>query len=119
VANSPEVQRALTPDEYANLLLQRMSLDEQLGQLIIVQFAGQSATPEALLRGLRDFMDETIVRERTQAALAQWHTPDSAERIAETILAEVKPTARTNRAPALPSLEDGGYEPAFQTRSIL
>jgi len=48
VARSPDVQRALTPGAYADLLLQRMTLDEQLGQLIIVQFAGQDATPEAL-----------------------------------------------------------------------
>jgi beta-N-acetylhexosaminidase len=48
VANASDAQRALTPGEYAALLLQRMTLDEQLGQLIIVQFAGQDATPEAL-----------------------------------------------------------------------
>jgi beta-N-acetylhexosaminidase len=48
VANSPNAQHAMTADEYADLLLQRMTLDEQLGQLIIVQFAGQSTTPEAL-----------------------------------------------------------------------
>jgi beta-N-acetylhexosaminidase len=48
VANSPKAQHTLTADEYADLLLGRMTLDEQLGQLIIVQFAGQSATPEAL-----------------------------------------------------------------------
>jgi len=48
VASAPNAQQALTADEYADLLLGRMTLDEQLGQLIIVQFAGQSATPEAL-----------------------------------------------------------------------
>jgi beta-N-acetylhexosaminidase len=48
VAGSPNAQHVLTADEYANLLMGRMTLDEQLGQLIIVQFAGQSATPEAL-----------------------------------------------------------------------
>ena len=48
VANSPNAQHILTADEYADLLMGRMTLDEQLGQLIIVQFAGQSATPEAL-----------------------------------------------------------------------
>jgi UDP-N-acetylglucosamine--N-acetylmuramyl-(pentapeptide) pyrophosphoryl-undecaprenol N-acetylglucosamine transferase len=79
----------------------------------------KSATPEALLRGLRDFMDETVVRERTQTALAQWHTPDAAGRIAETILAELKPTARSKSARPMPDLEDTGYEPAFQSRSIL
>ena len=48
VASSPKAQHTLTADEYADLLMGRMTLDEQLGQLIIVQFAGQSATPEAL-----------------------------------------------------------------------
>ncbi|HEY7093429.1 MAG TPA: glycoside hydrolase family 3 N-terminal domain-containing protein [Ktedonobacterales bacterium] len=48
VADSPNAQHTLTADEYADLLMGRMTLDEQLGQLIIVQFAGQSATPEAL-----------------------------------------------------------------------
>jgi beta-glucosidase-like glycosyl hydrolase len=48
VANAPNAQHTLTADEYADLLMGRMTLDEQLGQLIIVQFAGQGATPEAL-----------------------------------------------------------------------
>jgi beta-N-acetylhexosaminidase len=48
VASSPDAQHTLTAEEYADLLMGRMTLDEQLGQLIIVQFAGQSATPEAL-----------------------------------------------------------------------
>jgi beta-glucosidase-like glycosyl hydrolase len=48
VANSPNARHTLTADEYADLLMGRMTLDEQLGQLIIVQFAGRSATPEAL-----------------------------------------------------------------------
>ncbi len=48
VASAPNAQHTLTADEYADLLMGRMTLDEQLGQLIIVQFAGQSATPEAL-----------------------------------------------------------------------
>jgi beta-N-acetylhexosaminidase len=48
VANASNAQHTLTADEYANLLMGHMTLDELLGQLIIVQFAGQSATPEAL-----------------------------------------------------------------------
>src|SRR4029434_2453256 len=48
VATSPNVQHTLTASEYRDLLRGRMTLDEQMGQLIIVQFAGQSATPEAL-----------------------------------------------------------------------
>jgi beta-N-acetylhexosaminidase len=48
VASAPNAQHTLTADEYADLLMGRMTFDEQLGQLIIVQFAGQSATPEAL-----------------------------------------------------------------------
>jgi beta-N-acetylhexosaminidase len=48
VERSPDLQRTLTPAEYADLLMGRMSLDQQLGQLVIVQFAGQEATPEAL-----------------------------------------------------------------------
>ncbi len=48
VASAPNAQHILTAGEYADLLMGRMTLDEKLGQLIIVQFAGQTATPEAL-----------------------------------------------------------------------
>jgi beta-N-acetylhexosaminidase len=38
----------LTPADYAALLTQRLTLDEALGQMMIGQFAGQNATPEAI-----------------------------------------------------------------------
>src|SRR5579885_1065385 len=38
----------LTPVEYAALLTQRLTLDEELGQMMIGQFAGQDATPEVI-----------------------------------------------------------------------
>ncbi|HEY7356501.1 MAG TPA: glycoside hydrolase family 3 N-terminal domain-containing protein [Ktedonobacterales bacterium] len=38
----------LTPAEYAALLTQRLTLDEALGQMMIGQFTGQDATPEAV-----------------------------------------------------------------------
>ncbi len=38
----------LTPAQYAALLVQHLSLDDQLGQLLLVQFAGRDATPDAI-----------------------------------------------------------------------
>jgi beta-N-acetylhexosaminidase len=41
-------QKPLTQTEYATLLTRNMSLDEKLGQLMLVQFIGQTATPDAI-----------------------------------------------------------------------
>ena len=38
----------LTPQEYAALLTQQLSLDDELGQLMMVQVAGQDLTPDAI-----------------------------------------------------------------------
>jgi beta-N-acetylhexosaminidase len=38
----------LTPTHYAALLAPHLSLDEQLGQLLLVQFAGSAATPDTV-----------------------------------------------------------------------
>lgn len=40
--------RPLTPQEYAALLTQRLSLDDELGQLMMVQIAGQDLSPDAI-----------------------------------------------------------------------
>ena len=47
----------------------------------------EKATPEALLRGVTDFMEDTVARERTRQALVQWHAPQAARQIAEAMLA--------------------------------
>jgi hypothetical protein len=45
----------------------------------------QSATPELLTRLVLELLANQAVRERMQAALAQWHTPDAAAQIADEI----------------------------------
>jgi UDP-N-acetylglucosamine--N-acetylmuramyl-(pentapeptide) pyrophosphoryl-undecaprenol N-acetylglucosamine transferase len=54
----------------------------------------EKATPEALLRGVTDFMDDTVARERTRQALVQWHSPQAARQIAEAMLAAAGMGAR-------------------------
>jgi UDP-N-acetylglucosamine--N-acetylmuramyl-(pentapeptide) pyrophosphoryl-undecaprenol N-acetylglucosamine transferase len=44
------------------------------------------ATPDVLCRLILDLIKDNIARERMQAALAKWHTPQAAEQIAETML---------------------------------
>jgi UDP-N-acetylglucosamine--N-acetylmuramyl-(pentapeptide) pyrophosphoryl-undecaprenol N-acetylglucosamine transferase len=44
------------------------------------------ATPEVLCRLILELVKDNVARERTQAALAKWHTPQAAEQIAETML---------------------------------
>jgi UDP-N-acetylglucosamine--N-acetylmuramyl-(pentapeptide) pyrophosphoryl-undecaprenol N-acetylglucosamine transferase len=46
----------------------------------------QSATPETLARLLGDLLDQPTVREKVQSALAKWHTPQAAQRIADMML---------------------------------
>jgi UDP-N-acetylglucosamine--N-acetylmuramyl-(pentapeptide) pyrophosphoryl-undecaprenol N-acetylglucosamine transferase len=46
----------------------------------------KSATPETLAHLLCDLLEKPIVREQVQNSLAQWHTPQAAERIAEIML---------------------------------
>jgi UDP-N-acetylglucosamine--N-acetylmuramyl-(pentapeptide) pyrophosphoryl-undecaprenol N-acetylglucosamine transferase len=44
------------------------------------------ATPDVLCRLILDLVKDNVARERIQAALAQWHAPQAAEQIAETML---------------------------------
>lgn len=46
----------------------------------------KDATPEKVADLLLELVENTTVRERIQAALAQWHAPKAAEQIAEMIL---------------------------------
>ena len=48
-----------------------------------------SATPEQIVRLLGELVENSVARERMQTALAAWHTPKAAERIAEIILTAV------------------------------
>ncbi len=41
-------KHGLTPMQYAGVLVQRLPLDQQLGQLLLVQFPGRDATPDAV-----------------------------------------------------------------------
>ena len=54
----------------------------------------QSATPEILVQLLSDYLGKPTVREKAQQALAQWHVPEAAQRIAEAILDSVGVQAR-------------------------
>jgi UDP-N-acetylglucosamine--N-acetylmuramyl-(pentapeptide) pyrophosphoryl-undecaprenol N-acetylglucosamine transferase len=77
------------------------------------------ATPEAVVRSLTDFMEDTVVRERTQQALVQWHAPEAARQIAEAMLAAVGIGARQGAPAAKERVRQRtAYEPALQPRSI-
>lgn len=41
-------EKPLTPDQYAAMLLQQLTLDEKLGQMMIVQFIGVEPTPDVV-----------------------------------------------------------------------
>jgi beta-N-acetylhexosaminidase len=43
---APHVTQQLTPDEYASLLVTQMSLNDKLGQMMIVQFSGTDLNPD-------------------------------------------------------------------------
>jgi UDP-N-acetylglucosamine--N-acetylmuramyl-(pentapeptide) pyrophosphoryl-undecaprenol N-acetylglucosamine transferase len=49
-----------------------------------------TATPDALGRALADLVQDCDIRKKMQLALAQWHEPHAADRIAEAILASLK-----------------------------
>ncbi len=44
----PASGQPLTPSAYAAILTQRLTLDQELGQMLVGQFDGQTATPEAI-----------------------------------------------------------------------
>jgi beta-N-acetylhexosaminidase len=46
--NVPGQSHALTPQEYAAILVKRLSLSDLLGQLLMVQFDGTSASPDTI-----------------------------------------------------------------------
>lgn len=50
----------------------------------------KNATPETLARLVRELIDNVEVRQTIQSALAQWHRPEAAGQIAETMLAEIQ-----------------------------
>jgi hypothetical protein len=64
-------------------------------------------------------MEDTVVRERTQQALVQWHAPEAARQIAEAMLAAVGIGARQGAPAAKERVRQRtAYEPALQPRSI-
>ena len=74
----------------------------------------KSATSEALANVLWDLIEKPAVREKMQSALAQWHAPDAAERIADAMLEAVgfaasKPS-RSVAVPMAPPREPEQYE---------
>jgi UDP-N-acetylglucosamine--N-acetylmuramyl-(pentapeptide) pyrophosphoryl-undecaprenol N-acetylglucosamine transferase len=50
----------------------------------------KSATPEQLAQVVCELIRDSVAREKIQSALAQWHQPEAAAQIAETILAELE-----------------------------
>ncbi len=46
--NATSQSHPLTPPEYAALLTQHMTLDDELGQMMLVQFVGHDVTPDAV-----------------------------------------------------------------------
>jgi UDP-N-acetylglucosamine--N-acetylmuramyl-(pentapeptide) pyrophosphoryl-undecaprenol N-acetylglucosamine transferase len=76
----------------------------------------KSATAEMLADVLWDLIEKPTVRERMQNALAQWHTPQAAERIAEVMLATLGAQARTGE-PAEAFLANSPDLPAGNPRN--
>jgi UDP-N-acetylglucosamine--N-acetylmuramyl-(pentapeptide) pyrophosphoryl-undecaprenol N-acetylglucosamine transferase len=71
----------------------------------------KDATPEKVASLLLELLENTIVRERIQAALAQWHAPKAAEQIAEAILkvlgSEIAERARRTGKPTPDPSQEG------------
>jgi UDP-N-acetylglucosamine--N-acetylmuramyl-(pentapeptide) pyrophosphoryl-undecaprenol N-acetylglucosamine transferase len=49
----------------------------------------KNSTPEKVAELLRELIEDPVVREKMQSALAQWHVPKAAEQIAENILSAI------------------------------
>jgi UDP-N-acetylglucosamine--N-acetylmuramyl-(pentapeptide) pyrophosphoryl-undecaprenol N-acetylglucosamine transferase len=49
----------------------------------------KNSAPEKVAELLRELIEDFVVREKMQAALAQWHAPKAAEQIAENILSAI------------------------------
>jgi len=76
----------------------------------------KSATPETLANLLGDLLEKPVMREQVQRSLAQWHAPQAAERIAETMLQAIgiqAPALRSAESPLAVSLDS----PAGTSRS--
>lgn len=63
----------------------------------------KSATPETLAQLLCDLFEKPTVREKAQRALAHWHAPEAAKRIAGAILERVGARAQNPDGADLPS----------------
>ncbi len=81
-----------------------------------------SVTPETLTNVLWDLIEKPSAREKMQIALAQWHAPDAAERIADAMLNVVGFSASKRRATSAPGIpranldSDGQQSPAGDLR---
>jgi hypothetical protein len=49
----------------------------------------KGATPERLVQCLKDWLQDAKALEHARDALARWHTPDAADRIADVILGRI------------------------------
>jgi UDP-N-acetylglucosamine--N-acetylmuramyl-(pentapeptide) pyrophosphoryl-undecaprenol N-acetylglucosamine transferase len=77
----------------------------------------ETATSESLAGALVDFMENTEVRERTQEALAEWHTPNAAREIAEAMLKAAGVEARElSGAGRLKIYDTADYKSALPSR---
>jgi UDP-N-acetylglucosamine--N-acetylmuramyl-(pentapeptide) pyrophosphoryl-undecaprenol N-acetylglucosamine transferase len=78
------------------------------------------ATPGRLMAWLRKLVDDETARGAMRTALAQWHTPQAAERIAEIMLATITRWSKTAKAGAIDSENSTGFadEPAGPSSSI-
>jgi UDP-N-acetylglucosamine--N-acetylmuramyl-(pentapeptide) pyrophosphoryl-undecaprenol N-acetylglucosamine transferase len=68
----------------------------------------KSATPETLAALLWDLIEKPTVREQMQNALAQWHAPQAAGRIADVMLETMEVKVRAPRGADLPSAASPG-----------
>lgn len=66
---------------------------EQSGAARLLEQA--TATPEQLVRHLRELVESADARSRIQTALAKWHAPNAAQEIAEQILKSLSSAAAT------------------------
>ena len=73
----------------------------------------QQANPEALAHLLTPLIEDQSTRTKMQAALAQWHNPDAAERIASRMLAAIG-VSYTNPAPENPGQSMPAISQAFK-----
>lgn len=72
-----------------------------------------SATPEIITNELAELAANANIRAEVQAALAKWHTPDAAGKVAERILAALQPklvAAEAGKRMEEPNPRGGGYE---------